>query len=263
MFPELTLGTAAAPFEPLGDERYYQAPGGKTVFAYRVGAALNQQSLFPGVGVTVTPTREGKTALLAKGVSLSVGSTNAAGEGMGFGVPIVRYPDGWVYSRTVSTLDISSNGKVIWRRVFELDEIGGDAPHNYAFVPIQSRGRIEVTYTVDGSAITIAVRPLNLVAGYTQVAILNEQSAAFNDFADSSHTLVGAAFGSWVPVQGEWARLRSASLGVEWSVPAIAGAQLFAGRELAAPSFNWAGLDYVFTGLFAGATYQINVREAR
>jgi hypothetical protein len=182
---------------------------------------------------------------------------------MGFGVPIVRYPDGWVYSRTASTLDLSSNGRAIWRRVYELDEIGGDAQHNYAFVPIASRGRIEVTYTVDGGVITIAVRPLSLESGYTQVGILNEESQAFNDFADSSRTLIGAAFGSWVPVQGDWARLRSASLGVEWSAPAIPGAQLFAGREVSAPSLAWAGLDYLFPGQFTGTTYQINVQEAR
>jgi hypothetical protein len=62
---------------------------------------------------------------------------SATGEGMGFGVPIVRYPDGWVYSRTSSTVELSATS---WRRTFQLDEIGGDAAHRYAFVPITSPG---------------------------------------------------------------------------------------------------------------------------
>ena len=207
--------------------------------------------------------RQGKTALLAKGLSLVVSGQGVCGEGMGFGVPIVRYADGWVYPRTTTTIDLSTRGQTSWRRIFELDEIGGDSVHDYAFLPIASRGRIEVTYTVDAGGVSIAVRPLQLAAGYTQVAILNEESASFNDFADPSRTLIGPGFGSWVPVQGSWARLRSGSLGIEWSLPAIEGAQLYGGRELNPPGFDWAGLDYVFTGPFAGAVYQINVQEAR
>jgi cellulose synthase/poly-beta-1,6-N-acetylglucosamine synthase-like glycosyltransferase len=264
VFPELASGKAGAPFELLGDQRYYQAPGGKPVYAYRLGAALDQQSLFPGVDAAVRPApQQGKTAPLAKGVTLIVDGRSAAGEGMGFGVPIVHYPDGWVYSRTVRVLDLSAGGQAIWRSTYELDEIGGDAVHDYAFVPIQSRGRIEVTYTAGSGGISVVVRALALQPGYTQVAILNEESAAFDDVADPTQTLVGSRFGIWVPVRGEWARLRSAGLGVEWSVPSIAGAQLFAGRELSAPGFDWAGLDYMFTGPFTGTAYDINVQEAR
>src|SRR5205814_2364324 len=156
VFPELATGQATPPFELLGDQRYYQAPGGKPVYAYRLGAALDQQSLFPGVDAAVRPApQEGKTAPLAKGVTLTV------------------------------------NG------------------------------------------------------------------------ADPSQTLVGPQLGIWVPVGGGWARLRSAGLGVEWSLPSIAGAQLFAGRELSAPGFDWAGLDYMFTGPFSETAYRINVQEAR
>jgi hypothetical protein len=264
VFPELVTGNAIPPFELLGDQRYYQAPGGKPVYAYRLGAALDQQSLFPGVDATVRPAPgDGKTAPLAKGVTLIVNGTSAAGEGMGLGVPIVHYPDGWVYPRTVSVLDLSAGGQAIWRSTYELDEIGGDAVHDYSFVPIPSRGRIEVTYTVGAGGISVVVRTLSLDPGYTQVAILNEESAAFDNVADPSNTLVGSSFGIWVPLDGDWARLRSAGLGVEWSVPSIAGAQLFAGRELSAPAFNWAGLDYVFTGPFTGTAYRINVQEAR
>jgi hypothetical protein len=92
---------------------------------------------------------------------------------------------------------------------------------------------------------------------------LNEQSGAFNDLADASRTLIGDKLGPWEPVTGSWARLRSGSLGVEWSQSVLEGADLRAGREVAPPRFDWAGLDYVFGPDFTGATYTITVGRAR
>jgi cellulose synthase/poly-beta-1,6-N-acetylglucosamine synthase-like glycosyltransferase len=265
LFPDLAAGHAAPPFEPLGEQARYQVAGGKPVYAYRLGTALMTQSIYPGVDACIeSAPGEGKTAPLAKGIVLEVVGKDVAGEGMGFGVPIVHYPGGWVYSRTATTLDISTGTSTVWKRTYQLDEIGGDAAHNYAFVPAASRGAIEVTYTIDSTGIAANVRVIRLDPGYTEVGILNEQSAAFNDFAaDRSQTLVNEQFGSWEPVTGAWARLQSRSLGVQWSVPSIQGAQLHGGRELTPPGFNWAGLDYLFPSGFAGAVYHINVQEAR
>jgi hypothetical protein len=120
-----------------------------------------------------------------------------------------------------------------------------------------------VTYSVDATGVSVTVKPIWLAPGFTQVGILNEQSAAFDDFADANQTLVGAHFPNWVAVGGGWGRLRSGTLGVEWSAPAIAGAELHAGRELIARDFNWAGLDYLFPPTFNGTEYHINVQEAR
>jgi hypothetical protein len=247
IFPDLAGGTATAPFRDLGQQRTYQVFGGKPVYAYRFAPTFS-----------MVPTSEGKTAFLAKGITLGPAGT---GEGMGFGVPAVHYGDGWVYSRRATTVQLSAQS---WRRTFELTEAGGDAkPGGYAWQEIPSRGQVEVTYLVQPDGVSINVRPIWLAPGYSEVAILNEGSAAFDDFADASQTLTGASFGPWVDVIGAWARLRSGSLGVEWSVPRLDGAQLHAGRELKAPDFNWAGLDYTFPGPFAGATYQIKVQEAQ
>ena len=264
IFPDLAVGRPSPPFQSLGQQSSYQVPGGKPVYAYRLGAALSLQSIYPGLDATVAPTPgEGKTAALAKGVTLNAAGAGIAGEGMGFGVPIVQYGDGWVYSRTSTTVDLSTVTNAVWKRTFQLDEIGGDKAHNYLFQPIASRGAIEVTYTVDAAGVSVSVRTIWLAPGYSHVGILNEQSAAFDDFADSTQTLIGPRFPNWVAVSGTWGRLRAAALGVEWSVPAIPGAELHAGREMAPPDFNWAGLDYQFPPGFASATYHINVQEAR
>jgi cellulose synthase/poly-beta-1,6-N-acetylglucosamine synthase-like glycosyltransferase len=247
VFPDLASGKTSPPFQPIGEQRSYQVFGGKPVYAYRLPPSLLMES-----------TSQGKTARLAKGVTLGAAAT---GEGMGFGVPAVHYRDGWVYSRTAATVHISDH---VWKRTFELDEAGGDATRGgYAWFPIQSRGQIEVTYSPDARGVSVDVRPVWLAPGYIEVGILNEGSAAFDDFADQSQTLVGMAFGPWVEVHGPWARLRAGSLGVEWSLPQLSGAQLHAGRELKPPDFNWAGLDYTFPGSFAGASYRITFQEAR
>jgi hypothetical protein len=107
------------------------------------------------------------------------------------------------------------------------------------------------------------VRTIWLAPGATQVGILNEQSAAFDNFADPTHTLIGSRFPNWVLVDGAWARLRSQSLGLEWSAPALPGAELHAGRELLGTDFDWAGLDYLFPASFTGTTYHLNLKEAR
>jgi len=247
VFPDLAAGSATVPFTPLGGD--YNVSGGKQVFAYRLLPSLQ-------LGLVAS----GKTAPLAKGVTIGASGT---GEGMGFGVPIAHYPDGWVYARTKSDMDLSTAGKTVWRRTFALDEIGGDAAHSYRFLPIASRGSIEVTYTLDATGLSITVKPLWLAPGYTEVGVLNEQSSTFDDFAaDGQSTLTGPAFGNWVPVTGQWARLRSGAMGVEFSVPALAGASLYGGREHQPPDFDWAGLDYIFAGSFSGATYHINLEAA-
>ena len=158
---------------------------------------------------------------------------------------------------------MSSPTKVIWRQTFALDEIGGDAAHGYAFVPIASRGTIEVTYGIDPAGVSVLVHVVDLAPGYTEVGILNEQSAAFDNFAEPGHTFTGPAFERWMPATGNYARLRSGSLGVEWSLSPLPGSQLHAGRELSQPDFNWAGLDYIFPAPFTGTSYYINVGVAR
>ena len=246
-FPDLASGNASPPFMSVGEQRSYQVASGKPVYVYRLWPDLSLDAV-----------EQGKTAALAKGLTMGQSGT---GEGMGFGVPIAHYPDGWVYSRTATTVQVSPTS---WKRTFELDEIGGDAAHAYSFVPIASRGEVEVTYALNADVVAITVRPVWLAPGYLEVGILNEQSAAFDDFAAAgSQTLTGRALGRWIPVTGQWARLRSGGLGVEWSVKTIPGAALYAGREDAPPDFDWAGLDYMFSAPFAGVSYQINVQEAR
>ena len=261
VFPDLAMGKPSPPFRSLGDQAHYNVPRGKPVYAYRLGG-FDEQSIYPGLTAVISPMpAQGKTAVLAKGLALRSSGDDIAGEGMGFGLPMVHYADGWVYSRTSSTVDVSTDSSTIWRRTFNLDEIGVDEAHGYQ--PIESRGRIEVTYTLNGSGVLVEMRVVDLAPGYMELGILNEQSALFDDFAYEGHKFIGSAFGRWMSVDGAWARLRSAQHGVEWSVPALSGGQLHGGRELFPPDFDWAGLDYMFEVPPATVSYQITVQAAR
>ncbi|HSS93996.1 MAG TPA: glycosyltransferase [Candidatus Dormibacteraeota bacterium] len=266
LFPDLVSGRPAAPFGFLGEQARYQASGGKSVYAYRLGTALQTQPIYPGVyaGIERGP-GEGKTSPLAKGLVLEIAGRGVAGEGMGFGVPIVQYTDGWVYSRTVSTRDLSTGTSTVWQRTYSMDEMGGDKAHGYQFVPIASRGEVVVTYRIDATGISVSVHVARLAAGYSEVHILNEESAGFNDLAaDGSPTLLDGDISRWQALGGAWARLQSTTLGVQWSVPMVSGAQLFGGRELVSPDLNWAGLDYSIAGeAFRDMTYTIKVQPAR
>jgi len=246
VFPRLARGDGVYPFISIGTQEAYEASGGKPSYAYR---------LLPELSLAATS--GGKTGPLAKGLTMGP----ATGEGMGFGVPIVHYPDGWVYSGTSITVQL---GPSTWRRTFLLDEIGGDKARDYRFAAVAPRGEIAVTYTMDATGVSTIVTPVWLRPGYIELGVLNEQSAAFDDLAaDGLPTTTGDAFGNWIEVPGTWARLRSRSVGVEWSLPAIPGAELRAGREYVMPDFDWAGLDYIFPATFTGAAYHINLQEAR
>jgi hypothetical protein len=260
IFPDLTAGRPGAGFVTLGRQSAYAAPGGKTVFAYRVLPVRWDAPLAGNLRVTVSEAPpEGKTAALAKGAYLLAGGRPLAGEGMGFGVPIVRYADGWWFPGHATTEDLSGGGTISWRKTFVLDTTGGDRGRFRAGAP---RARIAVTYTVVPGGLRIQVQPQRLAPGALEVEVLNEESAAFDDFADPTRTLLRSAFGPWIETNGPWARLRSGTAGVEWSQPAIPGARLHGGRE-SAGYLDWAGLDYDFGPHFTGAGYTLHIQEAR
>jgi len=265
VFPTLVRGTATAPFSPLGDESGYMVPGGKSAFAYSLPAERFCAWVTGAVLADVNPDtqpQEGKTAGLAKGLVLETASGPASGEGMGFGAPLVRYPDGDYFSATATVVDISTAASPAWVKTFELDRRGADSDRSFLAVP--SRGEVVVTYQVGGGVIYITVQATRLAAGYQQVVLLNEQSSRFDDFADPNGARIGAAVGPWQPVRGGWGRFRSGTLGVEWSLPRLPAADgMYAAREIRRPDIDFSGIEYVFGPGFSGAEYQLSVSNAK
>jgi cellulose synthase/poly-beta-1,6-N-acetylglucosamine synthase-like glycosyltransferase len=264
VLPDLVAGHGAAPFSAVGDESTYTVPGGKTVTVFHLGS-FSSRPLFGDVTLGLDPgqaPQRGKTAPLAKGLLIQRRGADLAGEGMGLGVPIARYADGWHYPGSATIEDLSTPGAAVWRKTFDLDTVGGDNAHGYRFVPARSVGRVQVTYRLTPTGAQIAVRSLGLAPGLLQVAVLNEESAAFDDYADPQGTLLGPAFGNWETVRGAWARLRSSTLGVEWVQETAGSSQFQAGRELSPPDFDWSGMDYLFDSRFASVAYTVSIEAA-
>jgi cellulose synthase/poly-beta-1,6-N-acetylglucosamine synthase-like glycosyltransferase len=266
VFPALATGSQPpAPFQPLGDQAAYNVPGGKLAHVYSLPPERFCAWVTAGAEADVRPSEQpeqGKTAGLQKGVTLEGSGGSLAGEGMGFGVPLVRYPDGDYFSGSATTVDISTPSQAAWIKSFRLDRLGIDQDRSFVAVP--SRGRVDVTYRVQAGRIDVEVIPVDLLPGFQQVVILNEESSLFNDFADPGRTLLGDRIGSWTPVTGGWARFRSGAAGLEWSLdrPGMA-IGMYAAREVRSPDINFSGVEYVFGPDFSGVTYQVAVGRAR
>ncbi|HEY8642176.1 MAG TPA: glycosyltransferase [Candidatus Dormibacteraeota bacterium] len=268
VFPALAAGAPAAPFQALGDEAAYRAPGGKTVYAYALRPPEFQVSVLGDVAACLRPEAQpatGKTAPLQKGLTLERGSTTLAGGGMGFGVPLVEVDGAWYFPGSAVTLDVSASDQVVWRKVFQLDrrEVDSADGHFLRFEAVPGQASIEVTYRVSAGQVAISARALELAPGLQRVVMLNEQSAAFDDLADGSgQKLRGSHFGSYQPTSGAYARLRSAAYGLEWAQNPVPGASLVAERELAS-GIDFAGLEYEFGPGFTAADYTVQVMKAR
>jgi len=266
VFPGLATGVdAPAPFQPLGDQRTYNLAGGKPAHVYTLPEERFCAWVTGSALADLNPADQpeaGKTAGLEKGITIESFGGTLAGEGMGFGVPIVQYPDGDYFSGSATTVDVSTPAHPAWVKSFQLDRLGADQDRSFVAVP--RRGRVDVTYRVESGRLDVEVDPILLAPGYQQVVILNEESGVFDDFADGRQALLGDRVGSWTPVQGDWARFRSGTAGLEWELDRPAGATgMYAAREVRGRDIDFSGLEYVFGPGFQGVSYQVNLRRAR
>lgn len=267
VLPDLSAGRASPPFLAVGDPSAFTVAGGKPVHVYTLGRQV--LVLANGVGVAADegawPART-KTAGLAKGPVLVADGRDLAGGGMGFGVPIARFADGWWFPGPHSPLEVTATGDG-WTRTYELDrgEVQDASGHFARFEAGPSHGQVRVTYRVRSGVLTVQVRVLRMDPGVQQVVLLNEESSAFDDYSDGSSRRLQGAIGSRTPVAGDWARFRSGALGVEWQVPAPprpAGA-FFAEHEAVGESIDFSGLEWEFGPGFSEVDYEIKIRRAR
>jgi hypothetical protein len=184
---------------------------------------------------------------------------------MGFGVPAVRFADGWVFAGDAVTIDLSSGTSTEWRKTYALDrlELGYSGSRFLGFQAVPVRGHLTVDYRLAGDRLLVTASTVDL-GSQTEIVLLNEESAAFDDVADARATHLGAGIGPARPLTGGWARLRSASLGLEWAIERPPAASMTAGRELdPALGLNWAGLELHYGPGFQSTTYAITFGRAR
>ena len=266
VLPDLMAGASSPPFLAVGSPTEYAVPGGKDVHVYDLRRAV----LVPADGIGVTtdqgawPART-KTAPLAKGPVLQVRGQDAAGGGMGFGVPIARFADGWWFPGPSSQLEMTPQGDG-WTRTYDLTmrEVDDPAGHFVRFAASPTHGQVRVTYRVRRGGLAVQVRVLGLAPGVQQVVVLNEESSAFDDYADGTTTRIGDAIGSRTPITAAYARFRSDALDVEWAVPAPPRptGQFVAEREARGSAIDFSGLEWEFGPDFSSVDYAISIRRA-
>jgi hypothetical protein len=126
--------------------------------------------------------------------------------------------------------------------------------------------RVKMKYTMDEqTGVLVVEADLADVShgSLTEVIIMNEQGAhAFDQYRDSSGIrLTGKKIGCWDEVTAEEASFASSAHRIAFSLPRVAGARLFRGRELIGSRLAWAGFGYSFSPTTRGFSYTIRFEK--
>jgi hypothetical protein len=222
-----------------------------------------------------------ETGALQKGLVLLLDGEELIEEGVGFGVPIVKYEDKTFFSSTADVSIQKTGSAFLITKIFTLDTVSlkkfGRAPlrktfqslylkhkklnplFNKAmelrdlanikteFVTVKPRGTVTINYDCQPSAI-------NIQADFSKVAlkkcrevlVLNEQgSSVFQRYVDSDGlNLLGQKIGAWETVTANQGTLQNAKGVVSFSLHNVRGAALLRGWERTRKRFSWAGLSY-------------------
>ncbi len=223
-----------------------------------------------------------KTAGLQRGLVLIRDGREIAGEGMGFGAPVVKYADGMYFSKTAETflsgartsvkknfhMDSVERAKVGKRLVSSGPEGLAHLYRSYAvfrrpmikfshlakklvnvrpeFMAVRSRGTISMTYVCHPSRVHVSCDMTKLDRrGCNRIFILNEQgSSFFRKYQDSGKMrLVDDEIGAWEMVKAESATLSDLDPTFSFSLRNLDNATLWRGRETHG-DVAWAGLIY-------------------
>jgi hypothetical protein len=241
-----------------------------------------------------------ETAPLQKGFVLLADGEELVEEGMGFGVPVVKYADKTLFSHTAHVktqpdgsvtkefmLDTVSRKKL--GRAYIDEDFYDSVRELFAakylkhkrvsplfnwvmetrqllmvrtqFVTEPSRGKISVNYKWTPNTIKVDVDFLELkLRGCQELLILNEQGASF--FANYNDTEGAKLVGSMI---GAWDAVAAAEASmlnskVSFTLQSVGGATLFRGWERTKNRFSWAGLSYSMSPRSGKFSYAIKLQ---
>jgi len=241
------------------------------------------------------------SSTLKKGLIITNKADPICGEGVGFGVPIIMYPDQFIFSGTanfelknrdlIKYFSIDSIPIKTWRDKIVLKNIiyrsfqarlanKYKACKNFrqllnymiklqslfgiklSYQKIKSKGLIKVKYSFNKNNIRISVDNSGLFdKNYKRLMILNEQSADFDLYRDEFGTLRGKNIGAWEEINSEWVSLTNESLKLTFYLRNITGTKLYRGWECIKPRLNWAGFCYSLPPQKNPFNYTINIEH--
>ncbi|MGA3192272.1 MAG: hypothetical protein ABSD73_07130 [Candidatus Bathyarchaeia archaeon] len=241
---------------------------------------------------------------LQKGLILVHNGTETVGEGTGFGVPVLVYSDETFFSgsskvdvskgdgpRTVCkefVMDRVARNRFrnvtlenrIARRFFTrladvyqkhptfrfltLKDLTGKMDVDTTFLKASSKGKVVVTYTMDGPSVEVRADFRDLQRrGLEKIFMLNEHgSRFFREYADSEGAeLVDTAIGAWDGISAKWSCLKTLNGDFGFRLWKAENSILRRGREFLKGSLDWVGLDYEVNPLMDVFEYVIEVLD--
>jgi hypothetical protein len=130
------------------------------------------------------------------------------------------------------------------------------------FIKTKPKGKVVVTYTMDGNRILVKLNFSQLDLNNLQkIFVLNEQGAHFfRKYSDSEGLkLVDEEIGAWDSVTAQSAKITDKQDGVGFGLKNVEGTVLRRGREVLKGSLNWIGLDYELSSENDEFEYEIEI----
>ncbi len=226
----------------------------------------------------------GDSSLLQKGLVMTVDGRVVCGEGVGFGVPAVEYPDRILFSthatiqagdeELVKFFSMDTFQRKTWRHKIPVDNkvylsveqrladrYRMDRRHRaflthvmklisllgfrLSYQKTKSRGLVKIGYQLAGNNVNVAVDSSELVdRRYKKLLIFNEQSSGFDLYKDEIRTLKEDEIGVWNETDSGRACLTNTHARVTFCVRSVEGTRLYRGREFLRPRLDWAGFCY-------------------
>jgi hypothetical protein len=239
-----------------------------------------------------------ETSPLHKGLVLMYRGRELIEEGVGFGVPVVKYADKTYFpGKAAVSFDDSSLRKVYTLNMVSVKKLGGgyiDDRLYYVlrknferlylqkkfkglfnkvmevrdalkvsteFQVVKPRGTVTVIYRCQESRLDIHAGFELSLDGCREMLMLNEQgSSYFQKYTDSNGAaLVGNQIGAWDRVDAGYASLKSIDGSLGFGVSSKPDAFLYRGFERTRKRFSWAGLSYSIKPCTPEFSYSIDL----
>ncbi len=227
------------------------------------------------------------------------GDNSICGEGLGFGVPALVYPNRIFFSTSANVIarknEIIKNFSIdalqiktwkdkihirnkvyftIQRRFAEmyrnltgiryllllLMKLQSFLGIKLSYKRIESKGSVEARYRISKNKIIIIFNCSKIIdKTYRRLLIFNEQSSDFNLYRDASGILRERNIGAWEDVKFKRACLTNEKLKVTFCVENIPGTKLHRGWECMKPRLDWAGFCHSIPSNRENFIYEVQV----
>ncbi len=244
--------------------------------------------------------RHGDSSTLEKGLKMIIENRSLCGEGVGFGVPALEYPENIIFStsakiknengKLVKSFSMDASHRKTWMNKFTINDrfystISNKLSQTYKreekyrklikwlmkFITIlglristqktRSKGFIDITYAISRDNLVITVNTSRILEKkFNKLLIFNEQSADFDLYQDDFTQLRKDDIGVWEETNCQKACLTNESEKITFCLKKMDETKLYRGRELLQPRLDWAGFCYITSSKVENHQYIIEIK---